>query len=773
MITFIVHDLSRNLEDQVLVEYSEHGKHIFEPYHLQYSNFDMIKFLMSSNNDALERPTSQVPQLVTVPGNDTNSYLCCVGTHADKVCSDVVHKINSRLVNMVEKLDCKATVWRNKDSGVLFPVDNTTAGRENTEDPTAKLIRNEIETLSLKKDVYELPITWMLLELEIRQVCTGRGTAYISFQECVSIASQSNLITDVEQVRSALLYHHLLGVLLYYPEVSGLCDYIIIDHQWLFDRLSKIVCFTFKKSLSNQSATNKLKHSGILSKELLQSLQWEDDLKQDYFVSLLVVMKIISPIPREDGDGEDYFIPYVLPTYTSQPTGDLILSQYGCLQGEPLLIQFVSNLLPRGFFCCLIVEIMQHLPRGWSHLFTQNEVCHSFSNLITFRLPHAYLLSLLDKLSYLEVQIRHEEKDYHKKCPIHLSVQDILASALENVCEQLNFNNGRLQYGFHCQCGKSDDKHIAILTTLSPPFDYAQCSHGRVTSTKLQHSHIVWLTEKFDETANRAAEDQNDYGLPEYKVFTDYYSKLVDTIPACDLSHYFVSENVISLTDHEEITKPTTPSHRTAQLLLNKVLYMLKEHKSVDCFNRMVSIMEHHGDSATRALSQEIQSRLLKINSCQQDLLEPHSTTLEAAPPLNIVPGQLIIEDLQSPEYLVIIKHYSKLVDALTAKTLSHYFVSHKIISTKEEEEITKPTTSSVRAATLLLSRVINPLRAGFENCTDNFYIFLNITEQYGNGDIRHLSTTIRKKVNQMKTEAEVKGSGDKSAVLTKQMDNK
>ena len=159
IITFVVLDLSRNLEDQVLVEYSEHGKHIFEPYHLQYSNFDMIKFLMSSNNDALERPTSQVLQLATVPGNDADSYLCCVGTHADKVGSDVVHKINSNLVNMVEKLDCKATVWQNKDGGVLFPVDNTTAGREDTEDPMATLIRNEIEKLSLNKDVYELPIT--------------------------------------------------------------------------------------------------------------------------------------------------------------------------------------------------------------------------------------------------------------------------------------------------------------------------------------------------------------------------------------------------------------------------------------------------------------------------------------------------------------------------------------------------------------------------------------------------------------------------------------
>ena len=84
----------------------------------------------------------------------------------------------------------------------------------------------------------------------------------------------------------------------------------------------------------------------------------------------------------------------------------------------------------------------------------------------------------------------------------------------------------------------------------------------------------------------------------------------MDTIPASDLSHYFVSENLVSLTDHEEITKPTTPSHRGAQLLLNKVLYMLKEQKSFDCFNKMLSIMEHHGDSATRTLSQDIKLRL-------------------------------------------------------------------------------------------------------------------------------------------------------------------
>ena len=281
MISFVVHDLSKSLEDQVLVEYSEHGKHIFEPYHLKYSNFDIIRFLMSSINDSIER-TSQVPQLVTIPGKDNNSYLCCVGTHADKVGQDRIQNIDSQLTAMVEKLGCKAAVWENKDGGVLFPVDNTTAGDNTKEDPMANFIRNKIEKIATDKDIYELPITWMLLELEIRQVCSSSGKAYISYKDCCDIANQTNLITSGEEIDSALLYHHLLGVLLYYPNIPGLCDYVIIDHQWLFNKISEIVCLTFQHS-SNKLARNNLKYNGILTMELIQGLRWEEEIKGRIF----------------------------------------------------------------------------------------------------------------------------------------------------------------------------------------------------------------------------------------------------------------------------------------------------------------------------------------------------------------------------------------------------------------------------------------------------------------------------------------------------------
>ena len=436
MVTFVVHDLSKSLGDQVLVEYSEHGELVFEPYHLTYSNFDMIKFLMSSINDSLERTSSQVPQLVTIPGKNNSSYLCCVGTHADKVDPDTICSIDKQLTTMVKKLDCKAAVWQNKDAvwqnkdgSVLFPVDNTTAGNNSIEDPIANSIRNRIDKIALDKDLYELPITWMLLELEIRQVCSRNSKGFISFEKCCSIAHQTNLISDMEEVRNALIYHHLLGVLLYYPDVPGLCDYVITDHQWLFDRISSIVCLTFKQS-NILLATDNLKYNGILTRELIQELKWEDELTEDYFIALLVEMNIISPIQREGGNGEDYFIPYILPTYTKC---DDVLSQYGCLQGEPLLIQFVSNLLPRGFFCCLAVEILQWLPTGWDHVLNQKGTRHTYSNLITFRSQSSYYLSLMDKLSFLEVQIRHQKSGYYNHYPVHIKVMDILDNVLKKV----------------------------------------------------------------------------------------------------------------------------------------------------------------------------------------------------------------------------------------------------------------------------------------------------------------------------------------------------
>ena len=184
---------------------------------------------------------------------------------------------------------------------------------------------------------------------------------------------------------------------------------------------------------------------------------------------------------------EEYFIPYVLPSY--DPQND-ILVQYGYLHGEPLMIQFHSGLLPRGLFCCLIVELLQHPPKGWHPHLSHKGIHHTFSNLITFSLPNGYSLSLLDKVSYLEIQVRHPEIVFHD--PAHISVFNYLIYALTEVCIYLTFDYERLQYGFLCQCGEAEN-HLAVLPDFSCPVLYSECSIDTVHRMKLNSSHLVWF----------------------------------------------------------------------------------------------------------------------------------------------------------------------------------------------------------------------------------------------------------------------------------------
>ena len=489
-VTFVVHDLSKSLDDQVLVEYSQHGKHMFTPYHLNYSNRDMIKLLMSSANDAWEKAPSAIPHIVTTASTDSSSYICLVGTHADKVSNEVVAKTADQLTALVNKAQSETAVWQTEEGSVLFSVDNTTAGNERIEDPMANIIRSKIEDLASEKEVYELPITWMLLELEIRQVCAKKDKSYISFDECFALAQDTGLISGKEEVRSVLLYHHQLGTLIYFAKVPGLCDYVIIDHQWWFDKLSSIICVTFKQSFFNQ-AVKKLTYEGLFSEDLLKHIEWKDDIKKDCFISLLVCMKIIAPMIKEQEGKVEYFMPFVLPTFTSQQREE-VLPQYGYLLGQSLLVQFQSGILPRGLFCSLIVELLQHSPKGWHPHFSHDGVHHTFSNLITFSLPDGFSLSLFDKMSYLEVQMRHIENT--SPTHIHVKAYNYLVYALTEVCIHLNFDYERLQYGFLCQCGRNTEDHIAILPeTISSTTVYAECSVNSVFRMKLNSSQLLWF----------------------------------------------------------------------------------------------------------------------------------------------------------------------------------------------------------------------------------------------------------------------------------------
>ena len=225
---------------------------------------------------------------------------------------------------------------------------------------------------------------------------------------------------------------------------------------------------------------------------VLQKVKWDSDIKEAYFLSLLARLKIIAPLHGDTKCADEYFIPYILPVCSAEQR-DTIIQRYGFLQGEPLLIQFQSGLLPRGLFCCLVVHLLQNPPLNWQPHFTASgsDTHHTFSNLITYSLPYAFSLLLFDNVSHLEVQIRHQESVISSSA--HYTIYQEIYRSLELVCIQLNFNSERLQAGFYCCCGESIEPHIAVLPEKPSMVVYARCSNNSLKQIKLTSYHLVWF----------------------------------------------------------------------------------------------------------------------------------------------------------------------------------------------------------------------------------------------------------------------------------------
>ena len=474
MVNFVVIDMTKNLEDNVLVCYKDKEQNEeIKPYHLHYTNKDLIKLLMSVTNDSfnIDMPDQATPVM------DPDVFIGFIGTHRDILenegNAEKIRTLDEQLSELVQQNCQSAIIKTNLQQKYLYPVDNTTSN-----DTTVQCIRDKIYKLVNNIDTIPLPIKWMILELEIKLYCNTENVPYITYQRFLEFARKKSSIKE-EEAKNALHYFHSHGILLHFQEVPDMWDYIIVKHQWLYDQLSMLITV----SSDNPSCGDNFSR-GILRKNELPKIEMGGDIKMENLISLLDYKKILAKYTKDNKDY--YYLPFVLP-YCQH-----YIDKCKFLLLEPLLVRFSSGFLPRGFFCSLVVHFLQKIPPGWkSQLQDTNK---HFRNVITFLLPNNLYLRLQDKIYYLEVQIRHYQ---HCKGECMLKEFKILYEYLQNVCKTLGFDGTKLQFGFLCQCIKlNEEDHIVVLPSINDPLSYnpiycEKCQNQSV----LGELHKLWFKE--------------------------------------------------------------------------------------------------------------------------------------------------------------------------------------------------------------------------------------------------------------------------------------
>ncbi|XP_065909519.1 uncharacterized protein [Dysidea avara] len=440
---------AKGFDERVLVHHYKNGIKSYEPYTLNYTNKDLIKCLVALLKDSIITDVPLPDVTVLQKGRDSKPGLCFVGTHLDQVNEKDVDTVSDQLEEIVSQLEPSDNVSIWNCNKILFAVDNTLSGKqEYSQDSIANQICSEIKAILDEKAVYEVPITWILLELEIRRICGKGNKSFIAISEVVELFQEIIPGCDKKsaevQVKAALRFHHMFGILLYFHNVPNMKDFVISNPQWLFTNLTNFVCFSFDGRIVDRKALNNLKSKGILSKSLIDKIKTDKiitdslgGIKLEFFLELLKYFNIITPYPTYSSD---YLMLTVLDSYKDETA---LFDVMPPLVGVEFVIQFNSGTFPRGVFCCLIVQLVQKVENWKLQVSLEGKRC-VYADFVMFCTNSGQYVLLHDKITHLEIQIRKNVKTGS----IHCEVQQTIV----NMLQQMQQSTGTdFKCAFYCK----------------------------------------------------------------------------------------------------------------------------------------------------------------------------------------------------------------------------------------------------------------------------------------------------------------------------------
>ena len=274
--------------------------------------------------------------------DDTSSpSLYCIGTRGDKLKGRKKEQVKKQI-----KLMYKEKEFSDLIKDVLI-IDNTTSGKGEEEDPSITELRGAIDTF-INTLVVPTPVNWVLF----RKVFQELKQNIISVSDAIAIGEACHIrAADVPEV---LRFYHELGAVLYYPQIKGLKNKVILSPKWFVGIIGK--AFPLDKGWSETYRWYLLQNNGILIQTLYKDLWQSSGVDPEEIIELLVHFRLAAQVQTELDDAKHYFLPAVLPGYTGDP--NKVRPGYK-LRASPVHITFSTGhgYVPPGFFTRLATTV--------------------------------------------------------------------------------------------------------------------------------------------------------------------------------------------------------------------------------------------------------------------------------------------------------------------------------------------------------------------------------------------------------------------------------
>ena len=387
-------------------------------------------------------------------GHFCNMYTAFVGTYQGEKPVET-ETIDNGLKCMLDDINCPNEVdplstLHLGNCKLLFSI-NTNKNC----DTIAGNLYNQMDRRLSEQMVYKIPVVWLMLLLELKQLCITKSINYISFTEVFEKIWKQNSI----ELSAALKLFSKLGIL-YYLESSSYSDgYIFCNWNWLFKILSNFMKKNIPGEIGTYRAHNLFVYEGILNQKMISDASQLFGIELKLLIQLLLRFRLAVPLHRSTVQSTEYFIPYRLPVIKNI---NEILSVYGNLQLAPVLMTFSKGTLHPSLIFQFAGYLLENLPDYWSQPRESSEKRqYTFSNLITFPVGSGYSVTLCYKVFYLEIQIR-KINDCKSDADFTLNT---VTTAFRNACRSFKGNKSNICCGFLCAICKYDHpRHMMMLS---------------------------------------------------------------------------------------------------------------------------------------------------------------------------------------------------------------------------------------------------------------------------------------------------------------------
>ena len=459
----VVLRLDEKLDDTANFFYSVHGRKVGDGEKRQVSTVQLTKSFFHCKSQ-LRPPLLEGVENVQLHGCP---HFIVVGTCYDKYkmlqfnnqLEESLEEKNERLRSELKNYeDVRIDYIEGKD--VIFPIDTTS--RSKHERHIAKRIR---QITSQSYITAEVPARWFFFQFELKSKSMGRRV--ISLGECLEIGMSIGM--QHKEVKAALWYFHNLSLYLYFPDI--LPNVVFLDPQFLFDNLSQLIAVSYGNDRYSATTIRRLKESGFLEREILDTLYFEDEIfSSDDCLKLMEGLLIIAKIPNDTG----YFIPCVL-NITDNPFEDVSERD-----AEPLIFTWKDEIVPNGLFTSLVVLLLR-LPSP--SYFQLGNDC--YRNKIVLKC-FGGIMHLVDQVTYLGIRYIGPKQN----CFL---IRQIVHHGIVSIVEKFGWKRSlaSVQEGFHCKMEKCES-HFFHFCHLHESQPILICNETGDSCVADWNRHLVW-----------------------------------------------------------------------------------------------------------------------------------------------------------------------------------------------------------------------------------------------------------------------------------------